>query len=351
MNTIEVRIYNPDLELQGIIDEFSSLIWIRRYQNAGEFELHTPYSEESRRLLAAGNVVQKYDEKASMEAGVIEFLQMNHDEIVAKGRFLESYLDNRIELSDMTWSGVNAEDHMRTMINNLITSGNRYIPLLVLGVDHGLTETIDYQSGMRTTLNLISRICRATALGFRFRPDFSSKQLLFEVYKGEDRTSDSASKVIFSETYDNLSNEVYTYDNTNYRTEYYATQMWNDIRMTITENNYSGRDRRELLVQTNIDTTDKTYPQIYEAMQLSGRTALKNRPIAETFSFATDPEGVFKYRTDYDLGDLVIINHMAWNIHQTRRITEVEEDYEGGKVSIIPTCGDPLPETIDFKEG
>lgn len=351
MNAIEVRIYNPDLELQGIIDEFSSLIWIRRYQAPGEFELHTPYSEESRQLLAADNIVQRYDGTTPTEAGVIEYIQMSQYEITVKGRFLESYLDNRIELSDMVWTGVNVEDHLRTEINNIITSSTKYIPLLALGVDHGLTETIDYSGRMQTELNLFSKLCRATALGFRFRPDFSSKQILFEVYKGEDRTAASASKVIFSETYDNISNEVYTYDSTNYKTEYYATQMWNDVRMTISENNYEGRARRELLVETNIDTTDKTYTQIYDAMKYAGRAAIKNKPIAEAFTFSTDPEGVFKYRIDYDLGDLVIVNHMAWNIYHTRRITEVEEDYEGGKVNIIMTCGDPLPETIDFKEG
>ena len=50
MNT-EIRIYNPALELQGVIDEFSSLIWLRRYQSPGEFELRTPYAAESKRLL------------------------------------------------------------------------------------------------------------------------------------------------------------------------------------------------------------------------------------------------------------------------------------------------------------
>ena len=48
--SVEVRIYNPSLQLQGVIDEFSSLIWLRRYQMPGEFELRTPYAAESKSL-------------------------------------------------------------------------------------------------------------------------------------------------------------------------------------------------------------------------------------------------------------------------------------------------------------
>ena len=88
--SIEIRVYNPSLELQGIIDEFSSLIWIRRYQMPGEFELRTPYAAESKTLLAPENIIQKFDGGSVVDAGVIENITMTSDEIVVKGRFLES---------------------------------------------------------------------------------------------------------------------------------------------------------------------------------------------------------------------------------------------------------------------
>ena len=115
---MEIRIYNPSLALQGIIDEFSSLIWIRRYQQPGEFELHTPYSQESRSLLVPENIVQKFDGGPTTEAGVIEHLEMTQDEIVVKGRFLESYLDRRLIKATTYYTG-NAEDSMRSIISNI----------------------------------------------------------------------------------------------------------------------------------------------------------------------------------------------------------------------------------------
>ena len=352
--SVEVRVYNPDLELQGIIDEFSSLIWIRRYQGAGEFELHTPYSEESRSLLVAGNIVQKYDGKTVLEAGIIEYLKMSKDEIVVKGRFLEILLDMRAAtlFASSSYSGT-AEVILRDIISDIIYSEYRAIPLLELGPFNNLSETIQFQVSAKIILPVFSKVCRATALGFRIYPDFTARKLYFEVYKGADRASDSSSKVIFSETYNNLMNEVYTYDNTNYRTAGFAHQTINDhIYIVPTAgSSVTGLDRREIFIQTSIDSENKTGAEIQLAMYKAAVNALKNYAISETFTFSTDVDATFKYREDYDLGDLVIINHIAWDIYQTRRITEIEEDYEGGTVNVILTCGDPLPETIDFKEG
>ena len=169
--SIEVRIYNPSLELQGVIDEFSSLIWIRRYQSPGEFEIRTPYAAESKSLMIPENIVQKYDGNEVVDAGVIENIVMNANEIVVKGRFLESYLERRLIKATTYYTG-NAEDSIRSIISNMVS-----IPLLQLGTDHGLTETLTFQATYKTVLSIVQKVCRATALGFRIRPDFSARKL------------------------------------------------------------------------------------------------------------------------------------------------------------------------------
>ena len=247
MNNVEIRIYNPSLQLQGVIDEFSSLIWIRRYQAPGEFEIRTPYAAESKRLLVPENIVQKFD-GVDGSVGVIENIVMNSNEIVVKGRFLESYLDRRL-IKDTTYYSGNAEDSMRSIISNMTA-----IPLLELGTDHGLTETLDFQATYKSVLNIIQKTCKATALGFRILPDFSTRKLKFEVYKGVDRTASSADKVIFSETYDNLLNEQYTYDSTNLATEAYTTQIINDVRVVHAVGSGTGLDLREIHVATLLNS-------------------------------------------------------------------------------------------------
>ena len=345
MSNVEIRVYNPALELQGIIDEFSTLIWIRRYQSPGEFELRTPYAAESKSLLIPENIVQKFDGGAVTEAGVIENIVMNADEIIVKGRFLESYLDRRL-IKDTEYYNGNAEDAMRSIISNMTA-----IPLLELGTDQGLTETLKFQATYKSVLNIIEKVCKSTSLGFRIRPDFSARKLYFEVYKGADRTSSSEAKVLFSEKYDNLYKEEYTYDNTGYKTKAFVTQIINDVRVAYSVGSGTGLGLREVHVATNVDTDGRSSAQIEDSMKTQGQRALDNRIIIETFTFATDAESPFIYRTDYDIGDQVHVNHIAWDINLVLRIAEIEEDYENGGREIVLTCGSPLPEIMDFEEG
>ena len=343
--SIEVRIYNPALELQGVIDEFSSLIWIRRYQMPGEFEIRTPYAAESKSLLIPENIVQKYDGNEVVDAGVIENIVMNANEIIVKGRFLESYLDRRLIKATTYYTG-NAEDSMRSIISNMVE-----IPLLNLGTDHGLTETLVFQATYKSVLNIIQKACKATALGFRIRPDFSARKLYFEVYKGADRTSGAAEKVIFSEKYDNLLDEQYAYDSTNYKTKAFVSQLINDVRVAYSVGGGTGLDLREFHQPTTVDTNNKTTAEIKASMETQGQRALESKTISESFVFSTDADSPFKYRSDYDIGDQVHVNHIAWNINLALRISEIEEDYQSGGREIILTCGSPAPEIMDFEEG
>lgn len=342
---VEIRVYNRSLELQGIMDEFSSLIWIRRYQYPGEFELRTPYAAESKNLLIPENIIQKYDGNDVVDAGVIENIIMTTDEIIVKGRFLESYLERRLIKATTYYDGP-AEDSMRGIVSDMVE-----IPLLGLGTDHGLTEELDFQATYKTVLNIISKACRATGLGFRIRPDFETRDLYFEVYKGVDRTASAAAKVIFSEKYDNLLNEQYSYDSTGYRTKAYVTQLINDVRVAYSTGGGTGLGLREVHVPTTVDTNSQTSTQIKNAMIRQGKRALEAKTIVEGFTFSTDADAPFVYRSDYDLGDIAHVNHVAWNINLALRISEIEEDYENGGREIVLTCGSTQPETLDFEEG
>lgn len=344
MNT-EIRIYNPTLELQGVIDEFSSLIWLRRYQSPGEFELRTPYAAESKRLLIPENIVQRYDGAETVDAAVIENISMTADEIVIKGRFLESYLERRL-IKDTTYYTGNAEDSMRRIVSDMVP-----IPLLSLGADRGIPETLTFQATYKSVLSIISKACKATGLGFRIRPDFTARALYFEVYKGADRTSSSAAKVIFSEKYDNLLREQYTYDSTQLRTKAFASQLINDVRRVYSVGGGTGLGLREVHTSTQVDTNGRTDAEIEASMKTQGQRALDAKTIRESFTFSTNADSPFLYRSDYDVGDLVHVKHIAWNIDLQLRIAEIEEDHESGGREVFLTCGSPLPEIMDFEEG
>ena len=69
---MELYIYSPDIELQGVIDGFSSLRWRRRFFEPGEFELHCKASVETianlKRLGIKKTVMLTGDNRKTAEA-------------------------------------------------------------------------------------------------------------------------------------------------------------------------------------------------------------------------------------------------------------------------------------------
>lgn len=43
-------------------------------------------------------------------------------------------------------------------------------------------------------------------------------------------------------------------------------------------------------------------------------------------------------------------NWSIWGIEMDKRITEIQEIYENGGFSIVPTFGDPLPDSVDLSD-
>ena len=71
---------------------------------------------------------------------------------------------------------------------------------------------------------------------------------------------------------------------------------------------------------------------------------------ADSFDFNLNDYGSFRYKTHYDLGDLVLIQKKDWGISVVKRITEITETYEDGGMALSMTVGDPISETFNMED-
>lgn len=338
-----VKAYTASLQLAGVIDNYTSLLWTRKYFAPGSFELVVPMSEFHRTILALGNIVC-HDSAA--EAGVIE--SVTYDEsptsntIKASGRFLSSYMDRRLVQGVYSFSGL-TETAMRTLVNNATA-----IPLLQQGTTQGFADTVDFQVTYKNLLETEEKLGRGAGIGFRFTPDFTNKTLTFDLYKGTDHSVNQTAnaRVIFSEEYDNINDSTYSVNDQLYKSVAYVQGTSVEV-----VGSASGLARREVYVDaTDIDDTQMTAEEYTAALQERGNIALDEAYIAESFESETVPDGNFAYRTDFDLGDIVTVRKEDWGISVDLRITEIQEIYENGEIRISPTFGNPLPETITWEE-
>lgn len=385
---MDLKIFNRELELIGIIDNFTSLMWTRRYLKTGEFQLVAPLTMDNINLLKRENIIFK---NGDTEAGFIETINItlneNGEEIIkANGKFITSYLDRRI-----IWGNdhlkTTAEKGMRSLIDkNAISSPEeRIIPKLQLGELKGYTEKLEKSISYKNLLEAIEEIAESKELGFRNNFDYINKKIIFEVYKGVNRSVNQATiaPCIFSRDFENILQQEYTDSLNNFKnvtliagagegterkktTVGYAEklerfELFTDARdisdtKTISEpkvNEETGKI--EVDEEGNTIYEDKEVPipdsEYIPLLKQRGSEKLAESNEIKTFESTVNTRGNNIYKVDYDLGDIVTVADKKWGLTIDTRITEIEEVYESGEVKINVTFGNNIPTILDKMKG
>lgn len=346
---MEIRIYNPQLYRIGQIENQTSLIWTRRFFEPGEMEIHAPITEKNLKLLQPGNIISM---KGKPEAAIIADIEKEEsdvkNEITVKGPFLNSYMNRRIIRTVFNFRGT-VEEAIRAAYNIV-----KPIPLVELGDLNGFEETIEFQQSFKNLLDVETKLSKAGLIGIRFRPDFDRHKIIFETYKGRDRSVSQGKikRVTFSEKYNNLTNSVYKYNDELLKTCAIVGGEGEGLaRKLVVVGGGEGLDLREIFVDARDISSDGMTAAEYEAALIQrGKDALNENIVAESLECEADPSINFTYGEDYDLGDIVSVKKKKWGLYMNQRITVAKEVYEYGGGFVVPTFGSPLPEKIDWSD-
>lgn len=351
---MEIRIYNRDMEFQGIIENQRSLLWNRQYNETGDFELHCPITPYNVSLLKRGNLVWK---KGAVDAGIIEDLHIQEDsegnEIAVKGRFLPSYYDRRLIKEICNYQNFTCEAIMKNLA--LIAYGY-FSNLILIDESRDLPGRMSLQVTYKNALSCIQKVAKQAQFGFRVVPNFNAKTMTFVVYQGVDRSmaqSDRA-RVIFSEGYNNLSSASHDENDQVYRNVCFVGGRGTGPSrqyVAVGDTDVTGFDRREIFVNgSDISPDNLTDDEYLEALKQRGLDKLAENALYNSIECEAIPYGNFEYGTDYDLGDIVTIKKESWDIGENLRITGITEVYENGTQTIQPTFGEPVPVTANWNE-
>lgn len=369
---MEIRVYDNQFNFIGIVEDHSSLLWHRMYNESGDFTLTTPITNLDK--LKMGNIVWV---RGKAEAGVIESVEINingFDHVATiKGRFLEAYLDRRLVNVD-NYTG-NVEQAMRSLITSVTP-----IPMIQLGEEHGFTETTTYQAVYKSLLWTETNLAKSAAFGFRLRPDFIEKTITFEIYKGVDHSINQYdnTKVVFSEEYGNLTrirkyendqlfynvvtvggkyeyeveHEVRTEDEETgeITTDTITEKIEEDVYVTVGDTTSTGLLRRETFCDgSDVRSDNLSRSEFESALAAKGNSALGGHSKANSFECTVLPNGNFIYGKDYDLGDIVTVKKPDWGISANFRMAEVTEIYESEIPTVDVVLGTTLPQRIKWE--
>lgn len=349
MDTVNIRIFDKNINFLGEVDNYTSLFYIRKWSTFGEFEFHI--SKNNRELFKKGNIIMLG--KDGYKAGVIEYVEDNEEEnkdIIVKGFGLLYYLSLRITVPGTGVAYDTYNTNIETIMYNLVdknainaTDTNRKIQLLENATNKNKGGNLNFQTRYKSLDEELFKLSNTSGLGINIRLDYKNKKLIFEVIEGINRSYYQSVNptCIFSKKYDNITKRNYIESDIGYKNVGYVAGQGEgaDRELVVVNNTFSGIDRRE----TFIDARD-----IPEGGNMSladrGKVKLAENTQVKTFECEVNTRD---YKKSWDLGDTVTIKDEELGITQDYRVVEVKEIYEktGNKVETV--FGVTIPTLVD----
>lgn len=373
----ELYILDTNFNTLTFIDEYISLIWNERYNEAGDFELILPKSSPVIPYMAMNNYLWSDDSNKLM---IIENYKtqsdiLSGDEILYSGRSLESILDRRIVWQQTTVSG-KVQDVIRKLLNDSIIfqkkNGNVWIdeyetsdrrienfrfepnsdaklaeitmPEAQFTGDN-IYEVINtitklYKIGYEIYLNPTTREWVDEETGEHYQ--YTMNQFIFKLYLGVDRSSKQTivPQIEFSENNENLLSSLTTILGDTYRNvALIAGEGEGLARRTKTYGTETGLTRRELFVDArDISSNDGAISNdsYLKLLEERGKEKLKDYEVKKETDTDVDTNNqLYELGVDYMLGD-VVENVDSFGIRSRSRITEITTSITPSEISMHP---------------
>lgn len=377
----EFYLLDNELKKKYIIDTYSSAIWAKRYNDIGDCELVISASIENFRKIKECKYIARNDDDMVCKIKKVELQtdEENGDQLILTGKDITDILNQRIVIKQTNFNG-SVEDYIRTLINDSIikpTNTDRKIKNFTLANKKGFTETIREQVTYDNVGDKIQKLCKQ--YGWGYKVTINNGSFIFALYKG----SDISEYITFSHNYDNISTTDYSKDDSNIKNVALVAGEGEGVaRKTITIGNGIGIDRHELYVDARDISSEIDYDELltnypngkekvinnviyYQVnginiavltkndageitnVQLCNNIYMENlkntgyekmSEYASITSFAGEIiVGMsYKYKEDYNLGDIVnIVNKYGISINV--RISEVIENQDDNGYTMEPT--------------
>ena len=320
-----INVLNHKFKKIAIVDEFNSLMWCVRYNNIGALDLEIEANSHTIDIFRKGYYITRNDDKHVFR---IEALEINTNEegnnhlIVGAVDFF-SILNQRVRTKHLTLNSTLSE-YIQKLLNNECTGDRGFGYPIEIKIDE---DKELYRNATQSYVgNEIMKVCKQDDSHCDFY--FDAETFVLEITKIKDRTiaQKENSKIIFSDGNDNLISSKYNVDLSEYKNVAYIHQKDN-----LTTGQFvgvgKGLERRETIIESQANEENPDLE--YEANQ-----TLSEMNVASNFESEVDTT-YYKYKEDYNVGDIVTIQN-EFDIMTNARIIEVVETWDNEGYSIEP---------------
>ena len=339
---MEINVLNNSFQKIAVIDQFVSLLWSKRYYDIGALDLEIEANVQNISTFKKGYYITRNDDDAiyRIEAMEVDTQEDGNNVLIIGAYDCKQILNQRIVWNQINWNGT-VENYIRKLITDNIINpqdASRKINNFGLKSAKGYTELIEQQVTYDDVGEKITELCKT--FGYGSKVTFENGSFYFDLYKGVNHSIEQSQniKLVFSPDYENIVSTKYKTDDSKFKNvALVGGEGEGTDRKKRTIGSASGIDRKEMFIDASgissnngeIDLVD-----YYKLLIAEGKEKLAEQAVTTSFEGEVDTE-FYKYKVDYDLGDIITIKN-EYGIMANARITEVIETWDEEGYTVEP---------------
>ena len=348
---MEIYILDRNLNIVGVISTYDSILWTEKVHEPGNIKAVFVFTEKMNRILQRGYLLYKTDElqPAVITRKALKLNKYGQQTITIQGYMVTRYFRQRIVWKKMIMKGT-PEQMMRQMVQEQIIAPEdetRKIPLIELGdLQNFDMDEVEKQITYDNLQEALTDMSKTTELGYRLRLDYARKKLVFEVYRGTNRTQGTEHPCIFTRKFKNVFTQEYNEDEGNYKNVCLVGGPGEDTdRVLVTVGSGAGLDRYEMFYNASGYSEDGiTAAVLQDQLRQKGLEKISAYYIAKAFEVKINKEKAMKF----DLGDYVTCKDTQWGITVDTQVKVIQKGYSKTEASYVITLGDDVPTLINL---
>lgn len=351
----------PYFDSFAIVDTFDSAVWCRRYDSPGDFVLKLQASDVLFDLVKNNTVLIRRLDVEDGTAMLVDCVKLetspdNGDFLTLSGESLEAALGRRVFMQKYNLSDKPDNVIYTALKENILNywyfnsdsehiANYRYRFINFMDMDsyqHMGGDDILAQLYGRNLLELTEEIAKSNDFGFKFRFVSNISRAYFSCYRGVDRSinQQNTQQIVFNTEFAEFASTSYTYDTRPY------------FNSALIGGEGAGRDRIDTIFasSTRVNAGLLNKEIFIDGHSLSSNTegdtsyitllgstaqdAVQAAKAEETFETEVS-WAQWKYRDDYDVGDIVTVGN-NYGITGDATVAEVAETEDASGYYAIP---------------
>ena len=316
-----LQVYDQNVKQIGVIDAYTSLIWTKRYNKPGDFEVVMPLEGNIPFYINTDYYVTLSDDLEPGYYMIIETIEIDQEEeggnvLTISGRSLESLLERRIVWDKIEYSSKKTEDIIKDLITKSIINpsdkSRKIDNFLYESPNESLKfSTVDAEYDGEYLLDAFQALCSEDYNSISVR--YLNNNFVYKTYTGTDRSHDQTEneEVLYSASYDSLASSNYLTSVKNYKNIVQVVDSTTNKKIVV--GNETGLIRREYRAESQ-NTTNQSSLKAY-----GNKILYEYRKEAILDGIAIND--AYTYGVDVFVGDIVQFKN-NYGIEGRSRITE-----------------------------